>query len=78
MAVRTITIKEEAYRRLKHAKRRGESFSDVIIRVVSPARITDFIGILSLRSARRLRRGIRRLRREADLAHEKRLARLRR
>ncbi len=38
MAVKTITIREEAYRLLKSAKKPGESFSDTIIRILSRKR----------------------------------------
>ena len=38
MVVKTITIREDAYKLLKSVKRDGESFSDVIIRILSRKR----------------------------------------
>ena len=45
MAVKTITIKEEAYNTLKLQKHENESFSDVILREIrKPLTINDIRG----------------------------------
>ncbi len=46
MPTKTITITEEAYRRLKREKLKGESFSDVIIRLTERREgdISEFAG----------------------------------
>jgi predicted CopG family antitoxin len=42
MASTTISVNEEAYKLLKDAKGKGESFSDVIIQHVRPPAATTF------------------------------------
>ena len=69
MAVKTITITESAYRRLKSRKLGDESFSDVILRLTKRRPLSDFVGILSPESANAIRRAIdidRELRRKVD------------
>ena len=69
MAVKTITITEEAYRRLRSRKTGAESFSDVILRLAKRRPLSDFVGILSPDSAEAIRTAIeadRELRRKVD------------
>jgi len=47
MGVKTISISDEAYARLKSLKRRGESFSDVINRLTSRKRLSEIAGVLN-------------------------------
>ena len=47
MAVKTITVTEDAYRRLKARKMADESFSDVILRLTRRRPLSDFVGVLS-------------------------------
>ena len=69
MAVKTITITEDAYRRLRSRKVDDESFSDVILRLTKRRPLSDFVGILSSESADAVRRAIdedREVRRKVD------------
>jgi predicted CopG family antitoxin len=69
MSVKTITITEDAYRRLKSRKLGDESFSDVILRLAKRRPLSDFGGILRPESADAIRRAIdedRELRRKVD------------
>ena len=46
MAFKTITLSEEAYKRLKDQKRENESFSDVVLRLTNTSTLRDFVGII--------------------------------
>lgn len=48
MASKTISLDEAAYTKLKAAKRPGESFSDVVHRLVEPDQpsLHEFVGLL--------------------------------
>ena len=70
MATKTLTITEEAYRKLKMRKRKNESFSDVINRVMPYTDWSDFIGILSRNSAEKLKQSIEESRTEWTLHDE--------
>lgn len=47
MATKTISLAEDAYERLKRAKREGESFSDVVRRLTPGVELADFHGALA-------------------------------
>jgi len=63
MSTKTISITEEAYKRLANLKKENESFSEVINRVTGKIRLTDFHGILSKKSGEQLEKIIAELRR---------------
>lgn len=66
MATKTITITEEAYEKLKMRKKGNESFSEVISRVMPYTDWADFIGIFSEKSASKLERSIKEMRKESE------------
>lgn len=59
MGTTTISLKDEAYERLKDAKREGESFSDVVIRLTESAdteeRIAELAGGLGAEFAQEVK-----------------------
>ncbi|MHC1628235.1 MAG: antitoxin VapB family protein [Candidatus Nezhaarchaeales archaeon] len=59
MPTRTISISEEAYRRLKALKREGESFSDVILRLTSKSPLWDLVNVVSDEVANEIEKTIR-------------------
>jgi predicted CopG family antitoxin len=72
MAVKTLTVTEEAYRRLRAQKGDSESFSEVIVRLTSKVPLSSYAGGISTESAQRLHRAIerdRRKRAKLDLEH---------
>ena len=58
MTIKTITITEEAYNRLKSAKSEGESFTKAIIRITKKNPLDALTGILSKEAAEELRANI--------------------
>lgn len=58
MAVRTITVTDEAYRRLRAHKGAAESFSDVLLRLTRRKPLSDFAGVLSHETAAALRSAV--------------------
>jgi predicted CopG family antitoxin len=68
MAVKTITITEEAYRKLARLKKGGESFTDVINRVLGGPSTLRLAGALSPDVGDAVAREVKRLRKDLDRA----------
>lgn len=66
MSVKTITITEEAYRKLRRSKRPGESFTDVINRVMGGPSVLELAGILDEEAGERMEEAIREVRRDFE------------
>jgi predicted CopG family antitoxin len=80
MAVKTITITEEAYNALKCLKKSDQSFSEIIIEVAEEKKgdISRFFGILKGSKAMDdLRKNLKRYRMQADLDARKREEKIR-
>lgn len=76
MAVKTITITEEAYNALSGLKISGESFSNTILRVSRKKSLWEFAGAISEESAQRLEHTIKERRRMRTIAHRERVKRI--
>ena len=59
MAVKTITITEDAYNHLATRKAPGESFSDVVLRITGGHSLLELAGILSKKEAEEVKHAIR-------------------
>ncbi len=68
MVVKTITVTEDAYRRLKARKIGDESFSDVILRITKRRPLADFFGVITPETGNSMWRAI-----EEDRARRRRL-----
>jgi predicted CopG family antitoxin len=69
MVVRTITVTEGAYRRLRSHEGASESFADVVLRLTERRPLSDCAGVLSHDTATALRSAVeeaRRRRRQLD------------
>ena len=62
MGFKTITVSEEAYKRLKERKQKSESFSDVIMRITTKNSLRDFVGILSEESNNKIEKSLEKFR----------------
>ncbi len=78
MAVKTITVTEDAYRRISSLKRPDESFSELFVRLTSnKASIWKYFGVLSSQEADEAQRTVREHRQRVTQSMEERYARIR-
>ena len=77
MGSRTISLEESAYAKLRAAKRPGESFSEVVHRVLGGAEpsFADFRALVDRKSVDRLADVIAKMRREDVQLQRKRISR---
>ncbi len=77
MSSRTISLEKSAYEKLRAAKLRSESFSDVVARILEPDRpsLTALAGFLTPGEAKGVRAAVWRLRSEDVPLDRERLAR---
>lgn len=54
MGYKTISLSDEAYKRLLERKKGNESFSDVVLRLTGNKTLRDFVGILTEDSCSKL------------------------
>lgn len=65
MATKTLTITEDAYERLHAMKEENESFSEVIRRLTTKVKLSDFAGLLTNEEAMRVKERIAKAREES-------------
>lgn len=70
MATKTISITENAYKRLVNYKRANESFSIVIERITQKKKLNDFYGVLSKKGGDKLEKAIGETRKVNRQKHE--------
>lgn len=73
MAIKTISITEDAYNSLKSKKDPNESFSEIIVRLSGKKSLSSFFGALSKESADALEDSINEARKKHRLMHQKRV-----
>jgi len=64
--VKSLTVTEDAYGRLRALRSKGESFSDVILRLTERPALALFAGTISSEDAARLRAAIRKDRKRRE------------
>jgi len=76
MATKTISLAEDAYKKLKKMKNDKESFSDVVRRLTSGISIADYHGVLSEETAEELDANIRERREKHKKQRAKRIEKI--
>ncbi len=76
MSTKTISLSEDAYKRLKALKKEKESFTDLVKRLCSGVKLKDFHGVLKEESAEEIEKIIRKEREKHRETHEERVNRL--
>ena len=76
MAVKTITVREDAYEALKAMKASNESFSGTILRIAKRKPLSSFFGALSKESGESLERAIIERRKRNMKLHRTRMKRI--
>ncbi len=76
MAVKTITIREDAYEALKAMKAPSESFSGTILRIAKRKPLSSFFGALSKESGESLEKAIIERRKRSMKSHRARMKRI--
>lgn len=76
MAVKTITVTEDAYKALKSLKTSDESFSEAILRIAKRKPLSYFYGALSKKDANNLEKVIMENRKAHKRLHKERFERL--
>jgi predicted CopG family antitoxin len=66
MGTKTISISDEAYSLLKHAKEERESFTETILRITRKDPLSALAGVLSSSDAEALERVVRDIRRKTN------------
>ena len=74
MSSRTIAVERSAYERLKAARHAGESFTDVINRLLAgrEPRLLDFVGLFDRKAAEEIAASVAMMR-EEEVQRERRL-----
>ena len=76
MAVKTITVTEEAYHALARMKEKDDSFSRVILRVAKRKPLSSFFGVLSKEAGEELEKNVRETRKLHRRLYDKRMKRI--
>jgi predicted CopG family antitoxin len=73
VVARTISLSEDAYQALAASKRPGESFSDVVRRLVRRRSLSDLVGIVDRKAGDAIAEAVEANRRDRLARHRKEL-----